>query len=253
MSIRVPAEALHLGDPLHEFLAPRGCARVVLVVSVFVVLIGLWTAIAESAKDDTQIAGVITGLVLAGLAAAGFWWAKRRLGSPERHVVLESGIAQVMRNGTATSIAWADVLFLRKSVTVIRHEESQGRHRRQKIISWYLRGEGETEARITVQNRRLGAIVEERVLPLLWPRIEAGLDAGRTVYFGGLGVGKDGLVRGEKILPWPELRAIRVARYVEVETATGTQTWDEMRGQTMANLMLLGKAVAKFSDAQVSV
>jgi hypothetical protein len=105
---------------------------------------------------------------------------------------------------------------------------------------------------LTDYERLVATIVEQADTRRL-PHALAELEAGQMLHFGGLQVSPEGIVHGERVLPWSEVSGIHSDMFrVAIEQRGAWFTWATVPSGQLYNRFLLQTLVNRFKDAAVS-
>jgi hypothetical protein len=97
---------------------------------------------------------------------------------------------------------------------------------------------------------RLVATIVEHADTCKLPQALAELEAGRMLYFGGLQLSPEGVVHGERVLPWAEVQSIQSDQFrVSIERRGAWFTWATVESGRLYNRFLLRTLVNRLKDA----
>jgi hypothetical protein len=97
---------------------------------------------------------------------------------------------------------------------------------------------------------RLIATIVEQADTRKLPQALADLEAGGMLYFGGLSLTSEGIVQGERLLPWAEVQSIQSDMFrVAIERRGAWFTWATVESGRLYNRFLLRTLVNRLKDA----
>jgi hypothetical protein len=245
----IPAEAYQLGKLRQDFRLSRvqlaACIATVIILLVTIGGLGLLTfprALApQNGTDWVCLAGIVMGV-----AGVGGWGAReiRKL-IRNRHMrvlIFEEGLV-AFQEGRVFVCRWDEIAWVRDEVlmqndafiircTVMTRSGQQ----------WSLRNDVD----LTEVPRILDYLINETKQRLV-PRLLAELEAGQVVEFGDLKLSPEGVVHGERVLPWAELKSIASDSFrVTIEQRGAWVTWGTVPNGAVPNRFVLVEVAETF-------
>src|SRR5688572_17760259 len=207
---QTPESAYQLGVLRKDFGMARCelamCVALLIFVVGFIGWCGFGKFLGSRAPQDALDWVVAVGTVI-GMVGAGAWGLRelRKL-YHNRHMrvlVFEDGFVS-FRPGETFVCRWDEIGWVTDQVSPTNHAfVIYGIVGKRSGEKWSVRND---QDRINV--RRLFAIINEESKNRLVPQYLAALEAGQTVDFGDLSLSPAGVVHGEQVLPWEELKSI---------------------------------------------
>ncbi len=85
--------------------------------------------------------------------------------------------------------------------------------------------------------KQMSDMIQQDVTRRQLPKMAAAYDAGQSISFGPLSVSKDGLGKGNKMLPWPEVEDVQMSRgYITIRKRNKRSGWAEVPVGKVSNI-----------------
>jgi len=210
MTSNIPAEANDLGAPTAEYTRNGVRQALSLLGSVVVISIGVMTmfgglSAALSGGSDVFLFFVM-GLVY---VLPGLWWfistlRKRGL----RVLVFPDGLTYT-RHGKTDVIRWDDVATVLQAITMVQHTFTVRK------CTVQLQDGSKHIFNNAIRNvEQLINTIQQQVTPRILERVSEAYEAGQTIPFGKLSISQAGISKGNKTLPWDQVKRVTVDKGV---------------------------------------
>jgi Family of unknown function (DUF6585) len=252
----VPESAYQLGELRKDFSASR--AELALCVAVVIFLVGSigWAGFAgflngrppQNAADWVVLVGTVVGMVA---AAAWGGWHLRKL-HRNRHMrvlVFDDGFVS-FRSEEVFVCRWDEIAWVADEVVPQNHAFIiYGAVAKRSGEEWRVRNDVD---RVNV--RRLLTIINNESKKRLVPRLLADLEAGQTLDFGALKLSPQGVVHGERVLPWAELKSIGTDDFwVTVKQRGAWKSWAAGGNGSVPNRFALIEVAGQFKKKAIEM
>jgi hypothetical protein len=221
-------------------------------IGVASLLFGAVSALSGLASDAARALGslCIPGLIGAGSLALGGWClysAWKNWG--QAAAVFDRGFA-FARSGDARAIPWGDVAVVWQSIT--KHY-TNGIYTGTKHL-YTVRLSDDTTYKLDDKFKdieALGSAVQKNVTQALYPKYAAALKAGSRIEFGPLAMDYNNLYAGKKVLPWNEVKSIRVrGGAVSVKKDKGWFAWTNSSVPQIPNFFVFYALLKNFTTVE---
>ena len=210
MASNVDSGANGPGTPTAEYTRNVGRQMLHGIVSVIIILVGLVTMIggisAALSGGGDSVLFLILGLIY--VLPGGLWFISTVRKRDLRVLVLSDGLSYT-RHGRTEIIRWDEVAAVWQAITRVQHTftvrscKAQLDDGRKYTFNNALRNVTD-----------LIATIQREATPRILARASDAYDAGETIPFGKLGVSKAGLSRGNRTLPWDQVKRVTVDKGV---------------------------------------
>jgi hypothetical protein len=222
MTSNISAEAHGLGAPTAEYTLDAGRQVLNLLASLVVTMIGVG-AMGGGLSAGLSGGGDVLLFLFIGLVYVlpGLWWfistlRKRGL----RVLVFPEGLAYV-RRGKAVVIRWDDVAIVRQAITRVQYTFTV----RKCTVQLH------DGSKYTFNNalRNVGQLItsiQQETTPRILERVSEAYEAGQSIPFGKLSVSQAGISRGNKTLPWDQVKSVTVDQgVITIKKQGGLLKW----------------------------
>jgi DNA-directed RNA polymerase subunit RPC12/RpoP len=222
-----------LGPRKRVFTPVLGTFRIAAIVCSIVALAGMLSCLLSlvvNMPSGTSLFIIFS--IPVGLA--GLLWCMNFL--TMKVSVHASGIVHSHR-GKSRIIPWEDISKVTES---IGDSEQSGSHASAEHV-YTLELSDRTE--FVYSNKRiervdeLGDIIIDKTSALILPQVRVQYDRGKVFDFGRLGVSREGLHYRKNILPWKEIKGVKIADgYIEVSKQGNWEKWCNIKTSSVPNL-----------------
>jgi hypothetical protein len=252
-NLNIPESAYQLGNLREDFRISRGALVMCLVVVLL--FLGFFGRIGWSLAPTLLVirnAGdlVFTVGCLAMFLFAGGWmvvaFRKIILNRHMRVLLFDDGLVAI-RHDQVFVARWDEIEWTRDEVI------QQNKALIQQCTICLRSGKTFVLSNLTdllADYERLVATIVEQSDSRRLPQALAELEAGRMLHFGGLSLTPEGIVQGERVLPWAEVHSIQSDMFrVAIERRGAWMTWATVANRYLCNRFLLKTLVNRLKDA----
>ena len=206
-SAQVPYELYQFGAPVAEFTSRRPSRALLryVAISAGAVVVGVILEVVGLAGWGASVA-IVGGIFL---APGGFTLLDILVGGHQRVLVFKDGLGHVRGNQVA-AMRWDEVREVYRDIRLYRTSYgglSVSRH------TYTLRSADGRTIRLTRhinEIEKLGSMLCQAITQAQLPRAVQTLNSGGALSFGPLSMSRQGIAVGRKLIPWSEIKGVRV-------------------------------------------
>jgi hypothetical protein len=236
MAMSIPAEAISFGNPRAEFSTQGALAN---YVGLPVVGLGMIVGgIALMAIDALPgFSGLLAAMGIIILSVGGYQFFSALLSPPQRVWIFDSGMI-VQKGEHHEEIRWEAMQAIYQNIYTYRLSIIPIVKQRTYTLEM-------KDGRTITLNRHiqdiesLGKMLHNRLTDQQFPAALETLREGGTLTFGPIRVNGHGLQNGGDLLPWEEIRHVRLVNgQIQIKEAARTFTWKGVPASKIPNLYL---------------
>lgn len=236
MAMSIPAEAISLDNPQAEFSTRGALGNYVglPVVGLGMVVGGIALMAIESLPG---FSGLLAAMGVIFLAVGGYQFFSALI-SPPRHIWVFDGGITYQRGNSQEEIRWEDMEAIYQHIST--YHLGVIPLVRQHSYTLHMSDGREITFNRDIQNvEALGQMLNRKLTDQQFPEALETLREGGTLTFGPVRVNGHGLQNGGDLLPWEEIRHIRLINgQIQIKEAGRTFTWKGVPASKIPNLYL---------------
>lgn len=234
MSEQLPSELFQFGTPVAEFSSKGRLTALLRDVAIGfgVVVVGIVLEIVGASGFGILVA-VMGGIfmVLRGFALLG-----ALVGGTQRVLVFNDAMGFVKGN-QVTAMRWNDVREIYQDIFTYRVNFVPVVNRHNYTLNGADGGKIQLTRRIH-KIEELGPMLHQAVTRQQMPKAVDTLKSGGAVSFGPFALSNQGLTMKNKLIPWNEIKAVRVNNGAIMVDRSGKITWSGISASSIPNLYL---------------
>lgn len=234
MSAQLPSELFQFGTPVAEFSSKGRFATLLRDVAIGFGIVVIGGILAAVGLGGIGIVVAVTGgifMVLRGIALLG-----ALISGSQRVLVFNEAVGYV-KGDQVTAMRWSDVRDIYQGIYTYRVNFVPiiNRH------NYTLNGADGRKIQLTRSIYKIeeaGPMLHQAVAKQQMPKAIDILKSGGTVDFGPFALSNQGLTMKKKLIPWNEIKGVRVNNGSIMVDRSGKLTWSGISASSIPNLYL---------------